>query len=171
MTTMNEPRNSSVELSSFLATKQLYLGAFAERDPVRRAELLARSMTENAEIWGPNRLFAGHTAISEKIAAFHKNWPDCRLVLASGIVTFDNYVRFAVAIVGPDNKVLARGESVNELAPDGRIRRVVPLWEMTLPPLPSSWPEHLAAAIEREPPHVHASGSGNDGGGSGGGDG
>ena len=73
MTTMNEPRNSSVELSSFLATKQLYLGAFAERDPVRRAELLARSMTENAEIWGPNRLFAGHTAISEKIAAFHKN--------------------------------------------------------------------------------------------------
>ena len=151
---MNEPRNPAVALSSFLATKQLYLEAFAERDYVRRGELLARSMTEDAEIWGPNRLFAGYTAISEKIAAFHKNWPDCRLVLASGIVSFDNFVRFAVAIVGPDNSILATGEAVNELAPDGRIRRVVPMWEMALPPLPSPWPERLAAPTQHKPPHA-----------------
>lgn len=134
-------------ISSFLAIKRLYYQAFAERDALRRIELLARCMTEDAEIWGPDRLFVGYAQISEKIAAFHKNWPDCRLVLASGIVSFDNYVRFAGAIVGPDRSVVARGESVNEISADGRIRRVVPLWEMALPPLPVGWPEQLAARI------------------------
>ena len=111
-------------------------------------------MTEDAEIWGPNKLFVGYTAISEKIAAFHKNWPDCRLVLASGVVSFDRFVRHAGAIVGPDNSVIARGESVSELALDGRIRRVVPLWEMELPPLPDSWPKHLAAPHGRDSPNA-----------------
>ena len=148
---MSEPRNPPVELSSFLATNKLYFEAFAERDPVRRRELLARCMTEDAEIWGPNRLFAGYAALSEKIVAFHGNWPGCRLVLASGFVSFEHFVRFAVAIVRTDNSVLATGENVDELASDGRIRRVVPLWEMTLPPLPNSWPEHLAAPAKREP--------------------
>jgi hypothetical protein len=149
---MDEPRNPAVELSSFLATNQLYFEAFGEHDPVRRAELLARCMTEDAEIWGPNRLFAGYAAISEKIAAFHRNWPGCRLVLASGIVTFHHFARFAVAIIRHDDSVLATGENVDELAPDGRIRRVVPLWEMALPPLPNSWPGRLAAPVQRERP-------------------
>ncbi|HEY1329820.1 MAG TPA: hypothetical protein VGI14_23005 [Casimicrobiaceae bacterium] len=151
---MNEAHNPGVELSSFLATNQLYFEAFAERDANRRGELLARCMTEDAEIWGPNRLFAGYTAISEKIAAFHRNWPGCRLVLASGIVSFEHFVRFAVAIVRADSTVVATGENIDELAADGRIRRVVPLWAMALPPLPNSWPEELATRINREPPNA-----------------
>ena len=46
--------------------------------------------------------------------------------------------------VGPDGAILASGHSVMELARDGRIARVIPFWE-ALPPLPDSWPEHLAA--------------------------
>ncbi len=88
--------------------------------------------------------YAGHVAISEKIAGFHTNFPECRLVLASGLKTFDNIVRFANAIVRRDGSVVARGESVSEISPDGRLCRIVPLWETDLPPLPESWPAHLA---------------------------
>ena len=132
-----------MDASAFLEPLAIYLEAFAEHDPVARAALFARCLTADAEIWGPKRVFAGYTQISEKIAGFHKNWPGCRLVLASGINTFRNVGRFDNAIVGPDGSVAARGQAVIELAPDGRISRVLPFWE-ALPPVPESWPRHLA---------------------------
>jgi hypothetical protein len=64
--------------------------------PARR-ELLARCLTPNCAIWGHSHVFAGHLAISDKIAKFHINFPDCRLVSASGLMTFDNIVRAANA--------------------------------------------------------------------------
>ena len=133
-----------MEASAFLEPLKPYFEAFAERDPIRRVELLAQCLTPDAEIWGPNRLFAGYVEISGKIEAFHKNWPGCRLVLASGLNSFKNAARFANAIVGADDTVLASGHTVVELAPDGRIRRVLPFWE-ALPPLPDSWPRQFAS--------------------------
>jgi len=97
-----------------------------------------------AQSGGHSHVYAGHVAISEKIAGFHTNFPDCRLVLASGLMTFDNILRAANAIVRRDGSVVARGESVSEIAPDGRLCRIVPLWETNLPPLPEGWPAHLA---------------------------
>lgn len=149
---MSSSKLPSVDAAAFLATLAIYLEAFAERDPARRGDLLAHCFTADGEIWGPNRMFVGRAAISEKIAAFHVNWPGCRLVVASGIVTFDNAVRLGNALVGPDGSVRARGQTIFELAPDGRIRRVVPLWDAKLPGLPPSWPAHLAAPVERDPP-------------------
>ena len=131
-----------MEASAFLEPLAIYLEAFAEHDPVARAALLARCLTADAEIWGPKRVFAGYEEISEKIAGFHLNWPGCRLVLASGIDTFRNMGRFGNAIVGPDGAVVASGQTVVELAQDGRISRVLPFWE-ALPPIPESWPRHL----------------------------
>ena len=133
-----------MESSAFLAPLQVYLEAFAELRPARRVELLTHCMTPEAEIWGPKRVFAGYEQVSEKIAGFHTNWPDCRLVLTSGPNCFLNVARFGKAIVGSDGAILASGHSVMELAQDGRIARVVPFWD-ALPPLPDSWPEHLAA--------------------------
>ena len=129
---------------TLLAILEIYLEAFAEHDRDRRIDLLSRSLVERGEIWGPNKLFAGYVAISEKIEGFHRNWPNCRLVLTSGFITFGNFARFGNAIVGGDGSVLARGQTIIELAPDGRISRVAPLWEVTLPPVPESWPQHLA---------------------------
>jgi hypothetical protein len=94
-------------------------------------------------------VFAGYAAISEKIAGFHNNWPGCRLVLASGLNTFGNVARLGGAIVSSDGSVLAHGQSVIELAQDGRISRVIPFWE-ALPPIPDSWPQHLAVPVQRE---------------------
>lgn len=130
--------------ADLLEVLEVYFEAFAELDPVRRSELLARCLTPDCAIWGHSHVYTGHVAISEKIAGFHRTFPDCRLVLASGLMTFDNIVRSANAIVRRDGSVVARGESVSEIAPDGRLCRIVPLWETTLPPVPESWPAHLA---------------------------
>lgn len=133
--------------SALLHLLEIYFEAFAERDPTRRGELLIQCLTPDCAIWGHNHVYAGHAAISEKIAGFHINFPGCRLVLASGPMTFDNIVRAANAIVRADGSVIARGESVSEIAPDGRLCRIVPLWETDLPPVPDSWPAHLAVRI------------------------
>ena len=147
---MHEPLSVAImEESALLAPLATYLEAFAEYDPVRRGELLARCLTADAEIWGPKCVFAGYAAISEKIAGFHKNWPGCRLVLATGFNTFGNVARFGGAIVGPDGSVSASGQSVIELAEDGRIYRVIPFWD-ALPPIPESWPQHLAVPAQAQ---------------------
>ncbi len=127
----------------FLSALKPYYEAFAEHDESRRLQLLGAALTPDAEIWGPKRVFAGYEQISEKIAGFHQNWPGCRLVLASGLNIFLNSARLCGAIVGPDGEVRARGDALFELAPDGRIQRVIPFWE-ELPPLPASWPRKLA---------------------------
>ena len=129
--------------SQFLNTLKPYYEAFAEHDQGSRMQLLRAAMTPNAEIWGPVRVFAGYEQVSEKIAGFHKNWPGCRLVLDTGLNIFLNSARIGGAIVGPDGSARARGEALIELAPDGRIQRVIPFWE-GLPPLPASWPRELA---------------------------
>jgi hypothetical protein len=132
-----------MEESQFLAALKPYYEAFAEHDEGRRLELLNQAMTADAEIWGPKRVFAGHHQISEKIAGFHRNWPGCRLVLASGLNVFLDSARLCGAIVRPDGSLVAKGDAIFELAPDGRIKRVIPYWD-PLPPLPESWPRDLA---------------------------
>ena len=122
---------------------KVYFTAFAEEDRAQRLVLLAQCLTEEAEIWGPQKVFTGYESISEKIEGFHARMPGARLVLASGINIFSNNARFAVAIVGADGSVIARGEAVNEFSDDGRIFRVLPFWE-ALPPVPAAWPPHLA---------------------------
>jgi hypothetical protein len=147
---MHQSTSVTVDAPAFFAMLSVYLEAFGEHDPVRRGELLGRCLTEDGEIWGPNRMFVGHSAISEKIAAFHVNWPNCRLVLATGIKTFENVVRLGNAIVGPEGSVRARGQTIFALAPDGRIRRVVPFWEEDLPRVPESWPAYLGVPVIRQ---------------------
>ena len=140
-----------METSAFFLPLKPYLDAFVEHDSARRLALLEQGLTTNAEIWGPKRVFAGYAEVSEKIVGFQKNWPNCRLVLASGVVCFNNAGHFAKAIVGPDGSVLASGHSVVELAQDGRISRVLAFWGPP-PPLPVSWPlRHSVQALRGGP--------------------
>lgn len=141
---MNQSRETTTTRPPVLEVLAIFYEAFAERDAERRAGMLARCLTPDAEIWGHSRVYAGYADISGKIAEFHDNFPDCRLVLASGLFAFDSIVRLGGAIVDPAGTVVARSETVMKFADDGRIHCVVPLWDMELPPLPDGWPEHLA---------------------------
>lgn len=135
-----------MEAQSFLLPLQPYLEAFVERNPHRRLALLTKGLAPEAEIWGPKRVFAGYTEISEKIEQFQKNWPECRLVLSGGVIYFGNAGHFANAIITSTGSVLARGYSVVELEPGGRIRRVLAFWGPP-PLLPEVWPSHLTVPV------------------------
>ncbi|HVE50298.1 MAG TPA: nuclear transport factor 2 family protein [Casimicrobiaceae bacterium] len=132
-----------MEPSVFESSLQVYFEAFAENMKSQRVILLSRCMTEDGEIWGPQRLFKGYEAISEKIEGFHARMPGARLVLASGLNIFLSIARFKVAIVNSDGSTRSEGDSVIEMADDGRIHKVFPFWE-PVPPIPDSWPPHLA---------------------------
>ena len=127
----------------FESSLEVYFEAFAENDKTRRLVLLSRCMTEAGEIWGPQRLFKGYEAISEKIEGFHARMPGARLVLASGLNTFLNIAHFKIAIINGDGSTRAVGDNFIEMAECGRIVRVFPFWE-AVPPVPGSWPRHLA---------------------------
>ena len=135
-----------MEASAFLQPLKPYLEAFVEHGLERRLGLLAEALATDAEIWGPTRVFTGYAEISEKIVGFHQNWPDCRLVLSSGLITFRNTAHFAVAIIDSDGLVHATGYSVVELAPDRRIQRVLAFWGPH-PQLPELWPIQLSANV------------------------
>ena len=139
-----------VETFDFLHVLRRYAEAFVERNPESRLALLAQALAPNAEIWGPSRVFAGYAEIDEKIVGFQRNWPDCSLVLAGGLITFRNTCHFPNAIAGPDGTVRAAGHSVVELAIDGRIQRVLAFWG-THPALPQSWPRKFAAQCRTDP--------------------
>ncbi len=132
-----------MEAQSFFRPLKPYLDAFVERDASRRLALLEQGLTPSAEIRGPTRVFSGYAEISEKIDGFQKNWPACRLVLASGVVCFTNAGHFAMAIVGADGAVMASGHSVAKLSADGRIERVLAFWGPQ-PPIPDDWPARLS---------------------------
>ena len=132
-----------MDSSVFESNLKVYFEAFAEGDKAHRMVLLSRCMIEEGEIWGPQRLFKGYEAISEKIEGFHFRMPGARLVLASGLNTFLNIGRFKVAIVNADGSTRSVGENFIEMAESGRIHRVFPFWE-PVPVIPSSWPRHLA---------------------------
>ena len=132
-----------MESSVFESSLRVYFEAFGENDKTKRIALLSRCMTEGGEIWGPQRLFKGYEAISEKIEGFHSRMPGARLVLASGLNIFLNIARFKVAIVNADGSTRSEGDNFIEMAENGRIHRVFPFWE-PVPRIPGSWPRHFA---------------------------
>jgi len=136
-----------MDSSVFESSLRVYFEAFAENDKTHRIALLSRCMTEEGEIWGPQRLFKGYEAISEKIEGFHARMPGARLVLASGLNIFLNIARFKVAIVNADGSTRSEGDNFIEMAESGRIHRVFPFWE-PVPPISSTWPRHLALYAE-----------------------
>src|SRR5690242_958258 len=98
---MNSSAEAVPNTSAVLEVLKIYMEAFAEHEAARREQMLTRCLTADAEIWGHSHVFAGYVAISEKITGFHRNFPDCRLTLASGLFAFENIVRFATAIIDP----------------------------------------------------------------------
>jgi hypothetical protein len=138
-----QPGVIAMDSSVFESSLKVFFEAFGENDKAQRIALLSRCMTEGGEIWGPQRLFKGYEAISEKIEGFHSRMPGARLVLASGLNTFLNIARFKVAIVNQDGSTRSEGDNFIEMEAGGRIQRVFPFWE-PVPPLPNSWPRHLA---------------------------
>lgn len=134
-----------MEAAAFLRVLEPYHAAFVERGLPRRLELLRQALAPTAQICGPSTVYTGHEAISGKIDGFQRNWPDCSLAMRAAPIVFGAAAHFPMALVGPDRAVRVEGHAVVELAPDGRIQRVLAFWG-DHPPLPAGWRWQTASA-------------------------
>ena len=121
---------------------QAYAAIWSEANAVRREALMAKSLAHDAEVVGPGYHFKGYQAISAEVERFLTRDPGSRAVLASGFLMHHNLVRFAVAMVSAEGRVVAEGEDIVEFGTDGRIVKVLTFWG-ALPPVPESWPSEL----------------------------
>jgi SnoaL-like domain len=107
------------------ATVDDYLAAWNERDPQRRAGLIERVWAPDGRLTDPPLEGEGHDGISAVAAAMHEHYAGHRFERTSGVDAHHDHVRFAWRLVGPDGSVAVAGIDVADLAPDGRLARVV----------------------------------------------
>ena len=100
-----------------------YQRAWSEEgsEQVRLVEL---ALTDDAELVQPNGRSVSREAIRERIAGLRDRWPGARVVITSGVDEHHGFLRYTWELRGSES-VLLTGFDVGELAPDGRLRRVV----------------------------------------------
>jgi len=106
-------------------TVDTYLAAWNERDAQRRAELIERAWASEGRLVDPPLEGEGHAGISDVAAAMHEHYDGHHFERTSGVDVHHEHLRFAWRLVGPDGAVAVAGIDVADLAPDGRLARVV----------------------------------------------
>ena len=102
---------------------EAYQRAWSAPDGEQR-RLLELSMTDDAELIQPNGRSGGRDAVVQRIASLAERWPGAEVEITSGTDEHHGFVRYSWNLRTPDSVVLS-GFDVGELAPDGRLRRVV----------------------------------------------
>jgi SnoaL-like domain len=102
-----------------------YDAAWNEADAAERERLIARALTEDAELVDPSGRFQGRPAINERIARFGDRFPGARVTITSGVDEHHGFARYAWTIGGPDGHEILEGIDVIERGEDDRLRRVV----------------------------------------------
>jgi SnoaL-like domain len=111
-------------MSDVTGTVDTYLSAWNERDPMRRARLVAEAWVPDGRLTDPPRAAEGHAGIMEMAAAMHSHYPGHSFRRTTAVDAHHEYLRFGWELVGPDGAVTVAGIDVGELAPDGRLRRI-----------------------------------------------
>jgi hypothetical protein len=105
-----------------------YGEAWNQTDELKRRALLDQAWADDGLYVDPVSEGRGRDALSEIIAGFHKQAPGARIVVTSGLDQHHNQIRFAWSLVQPDGKTAIEGIDACEIAPDGRIARIVGYW-------------------------------------------
>ena len=102
-----------------------YCSAWSITDRSTRDRLLASVWTENGVYMDPEpTLAAGLAALSDTIAEFQHDYPGNRFQCSAPQMDHRS-MRVSWFRLGPDGKQLSQGMDFYDLAPDGRISRVV----------------------------------------------
>lgn len=112
-------------MENLTVTVDTYLAAWNESDSARRAELIELAWTADGHLIDPPLAAEGRAGISDMAAALQGQFPGHRFRRASGIDAHHDRLRFAWELVAPDGKVTLSGLDVGEVAPDGRLRRII----------------------------------------------
>ena len=109
-------------------TIETYGASWNEPDEAKRRELLERSWADNGVFEDPRDRAEGRDALLRLIAGFREQLPGGSIVMTSGVDEHHGLVRFTWRIDDAQGKALLEGIDFGELAPDGRIQRIVGFW-------------------------------------------
>jgi hypothetical protein len=102
-----------------------YIGAWNERDPKKRRDLVAKTWTDDGVYIDAHRKGSGHDQIDAMIAGVQEKFGGYRFGLVSGIETHNGYVRFTWAAGGAAEAPLYfRGTDFAIRGEDGRLQSV-----------------------------------------------
>ena len=101
-----------------------YGAAWNEPDEAKRVALLDLSWADNGIYTDPTATAVGRDALVAHIGGFHKMMPGHTIDLTSGVDTYGGFIRFAW-VTRNGSEVALEGMDFGELAPDGRISRIV----------------------------------------------
>jgi hypothetical protein len=105
-----------------------YFAMWNETEPIRRAEAIARAWVEECRYVDPLSDVRGYASLAAMVEGAQAQFPRCLFRLRSEIEQHHDQARFTWDLVGPDGVVKMVGVDTCEVAPDGRLRRVVGFW-------------------------------------------
>jgi hypothetical protein len=117
-----------------------YASAWAERDPARRAALLASAVTDDVRIviGAGQREIRGRAALDAEIVGLHQRLPVLRVRVTSGIDVQGNLCRFTGVAEGPQGQIGPEASDACECDASGRIRLLFTFAGAALPPADGS---------------------------------
>lgn len=101
-----------------------YIAMWNETDPGRRRELVAETVTDDADYVDPVMEGAGIDGISTMIAGAQSQFPGHRFVLVAGPEAHHDRVRFTWSLAADGGAPVAIGVDFVDLADDGRMRSI-----------------------------------------------
>ncbi len=104
---------------------ETYASAWNEPDESKRRTLLEKAWADDGVYTDPQSHVEGREALIQLIAGFHQQAPGARILPASGVDEHHGRLRFGWKMAGADGSTVIEGIDVGELAPDGRIQRIV----------------------------------------------
>ena len=102
-----------------------YLTAYGEPDAAARDALIARVWAEDGRLVDPPLTGERHDGISTMAATMQAQFPGHRFRRTTAVDAHHDHARYGWELVGPDGQIAAAGVDVADLAPDGRLQRVV----------------------------------------------
>jgi hypothetical protein len=107
-----------------------YIEMWNETDPQQRRELVAQTVTEDADYLDPLMAGEGIDGISAMIAGAQAQFPGHRFTLVSGPDAHHDRVRFTWALAPNGGEPVAVGVDFATVADDGRMRAITGFLEL-----------------------------------------
>jgi hypothetical protein len=110
-----------------------YFAAWNEHDPDQRRRTLERCLSDDAVLVDPTGRWQGVAGLGERIGRYQSAAPNTEVVIASGLDTHNDLVRYAWKIISQHGDDVIEGIDVAERVDDGRLRRIL-MFHGPLPP-------------------------------------
>jgi len=138
--TVASPRYARVMSDAIKRAVASLAAAWAERDPARRADLLASAVTEDIRMvmGAGKRETQGLAAFEAEIVRLQQRVPVVRVRVTSGIDVQGNLCRFTGVVEGPQGPIGTEASDACECDASGRIRVLFTFAGAALPPADES---------------------------------